>query len=206
MKTKEIKTNAIIINEAINKVKKEFKSGINVSELDMSEIETVLERVNAIHKPKERERALRTFDRALDRFAEYIAKHSTDEGFYTEKTDKNDVESEAQLKAGLYDKRRPVNQTVFSAFLCNGEDGSEFYTFELGEDAGHRIENYTELQIMLDEAFSLLKEDVKLVGRLYENGYTIEESARISGLTPKQVRGRRDKYLNMRKDILQKVL
>ena len=106
MKTKEIKTNVIIVDEAIRKVKKQFKSGINVSELDMSAIEEVIERVNAIHKPKERERALRTFDRALDRFAEYIAKHSTDEGFYTEKTNKNDVESEAQLKAGMCDKRR----------------------------------------------------------------------------------------------------
>ena len=205
MNTKEKKTNAIIIDEAIRKVKKSFQSGINVSELDMAEIEEVMERVNAIHNPTDRERAFRTFDRALDQFAEYIAKHSTDEGFYTEKTDKNGVESEAQLKSGLYDKRRKVNQTVFSAFLRNGEDGNEYYTFECGDNAGHRIENCAELKIMFDEDFSHLKEDVKLVGRLYEYGYTIEESARISGLTPKQVRGRRDKYLNMKKNILKKV-
>ena len=49
-----LKTNAIIVDEEIGKVKKQFESGINVSELDMSEIEEVMERVNAIHKPKER--------------------------------------------------------------------------------------------------------------------------------------------------------
>lgn len=201
MKSSKVNSNNEIVKEAISKLKESFINGVQLSDLDFSEIQCVEERIFSLADSKQQQKAWNRISKQIDELNEFIIMHSDDNGRYI-KNGANigksfNIKSAQQYDRDYYDgqnrksrKQKRAETKTFSQFIEFDDGGNEFYSFE-GLPNAYYVDAYFNNYKTLYPKFyeSLTGEEVKVLNLRIE-AFTLEQCAKFTSLTIKQVRNR----------------
>lgn len=194
-----------------------IKNGAGIDELNKllspDEVQAIMN-----HKLKVcgEQNANNDFHDTLSLLAEWFIKHLNTSGTYREETTKNlgklGIESDRQFRRSVYDgqlrtntktgkkDRARASTTLFSDFLCSDSEGREFYSFEQ-YDAMQHNDTYFDNELY-SNIVKQLTEQEKSVLDCKIQGLTQEQTAKVTDLSIKQVRGRLNKIRTKSKSVI----
>ncbi len=202
----EVVNNESIVKGILNKAKESFINGVHISEIDVAEIQTVIERIFNVNDSDQHIYALSVVERVIDRFMDWLYAHCDNNGNYSEKVVRHGgyIKSERQLKRDFYDPERKglwKQQDLFCQHRYIDDEGNEYYDFEgKNELTKFRIEDDIIKSVLEEEFVNTLTEEEQQVLFYRLQDKTLEECAKLTGLTYKQVRGRQDKIRQKRQE------
>lgn len=197
MKSSKVNSNNEIAKEAISKLKESFINGVQLSDLDFSEIQCVEERVFSLADSKQQQKAWNRISKQIDELNEFIIMHSDDNGRYikngTNMSKNFNIKSAQQNKRDYFDPDRKTNTYLFSNFRKYDENGNEYHTFDKFDSCKSNPIAETDYKISISQFCNLLTNEELNIFNLKDHGYSLQDCSQLSGLTYKQTRNKINK-------------
>lgn len=201
----KIVNNASIVRDILYNAQESFINGTHISQLDVAEIHSVVERIFNVNDNVQYANALSVVERVIDKFMDWLYAHCDDNGYYSEEVIRYGgyIKSGRQLERDLCDTGRKgilgdgrwCQTDLYCEHLRLDAEGNEYLDFEVNNKlTTFTIENRIVDKVLAEDYFKILTEEERKILFYRLQGKTLEECSELTGLTYKQVRGRQNAY------------